>query len=81
MFILPYAVKHYFNDLVIDSSKQLLGHKLCIIFFFGIMSVIFFIKSQSWCFDNFRVLDKLITNGKFNSHDPALSLLLKLSLI
>ena len=35
--------------------------------------------SQSWCFDKFLVLDKLIKNAKFHFHDPAILLLLMFS--
>ena len=38
-------------------------------------------KPQSWCFDQFLVLDKLITNAKFHFYDPAIWLQNKFSFI
>ena len=35
-------------------------------------SVIFFMKSRSWYFDQIRVLNKLITNVKSHFHDPVI---------
>ena len=68
-------MKEVFNDPIKNSGNH------CILIWFeiknGFISDIFFMKSQSWCFYQLGVLDKLLANAKLHYQEPAIWILLK----